>query len=438
MALVIYTLNPTTFEREVLLDDYISAIWTERYIGAGDVKLSVPATRKHINLLAPGTILELKDSEEPMLLHTREINDGMVTVTGNTLETHLNQVTKGHEWLINAAGTAYSPFRSDRHKLVDKPGIVMGLLVTRFMSRYGQSPSFMDVGALASIGENIEQIVPEKDLYDRLLEMSNTYKIGMSVKLVRGASNRLVFSTRVGIDLTRANPDKLVRFSPDIQNLANLKELNSISEYKNIVVIRPPTFIKYLEPFRLRVYVLKDAFDSLTIETYERDPVTGLYPADSISNYNNAYWDENKTTTVAYKIIPSGNPFTRREIYLEIDDIFDDMLGNSGHTPGMKIRVFQKMMKKRAIAALQEHNKINIIDGEVTPSTLYKYKRDYDLGDLVEIEGNYESIVTGRVTEYIRSSDNTGQREYPTLVAGDPISETVSVLSKVWNNSWYF
>ena len=77
-----------------------------------------------------------------------------------------------------------------------------------------------------------------------------------------------------------------------------------------------------------------------------------------------------------------------------------------------------------------------LFDGEVSQQSQYVYGRDYNLGDLVE-QQNIDGIVTNmRVTEQIFSSDNTGEKHYPTLVA----NETINAGSWLaWNNNkaWF-
>src|SRR5919112_4153427 len=79
------------FAREVVIDDFISAIWTERYIEAGEVEIVLPAVHQHLKLLAPGNLLGCGGSRELMLLETRSIEDGLVKATGKTIEAYLNE-----------------------------------------------------------------------------------------------------------------------------------------------------------------------------------------------------------------------------------------------------------------------------------------------------------------------------------------------------------
>jgi hypothetical protein len=57
----LYTLTDT-FLPDDPVDEFVSAIWTERYSTAGDVQLVVPATRRYMEQLADGRYLALRGS----------------------------------------------------------------------------------------------------------------------------------------------------------------------------------------------------------------------------------------------------------------------------------------------------------------------------------------------------------------------------------------
>jgi hypothetical protein len=65
--------------------------------------------------------------------------------------------------------------------------------------------------------------------------------------------------------------------------------------------------------------------------------------------------------------------------------------------------------------ALANHNYIRAIDGQSSPTSDYKFGVHYGLGDIIELEGLTGLISKARVTEYIRSQDKTGEKEYPTI-----------------------
>jgi hypothetical protein len=71
--------------------------------------------------------------------------------------------------------------------------------------------------------------------------------------------------------------------------------------------------------------------------------------------------------------------------------------------------------------ALLEHQQTLAVDGQVQTVSLHKFGKDYYLGDMIEIQGNDGLISIAQVIEHIRSQDQTGFKEYPTLSVIDPV-----------------
>ena len=76
----------------------------------------------------------------------------------------------------------------------------------------------------------------------------------------------------------------------------------------------------------------------------------------------------------------------------------------------------QDVLKNFMSQSLAEASETAIFDGNINPDlNPYKYGVDYNLGDIVRVAGDYGLDEFARVTEYIRTEDNTGQKAYPTL-----------------------
>jgi hypothetical protein len=72
-------------------------------------------------------------------------------------------------------------------------------------------------------------------------------------------------------------------------------------------------------------------------------------------------------------------------------------------------------LNNKAFIDLLNNPYIKIVDGEVGPIIQFQYGVHYNLGDIIEVQGNTGVINTARVTEYIRVQDETGERSYPTV-----------------------
>lgn len=58
---------------------------------------------------------------------------------------------------------------------------------------------------------------------------------------------------------------------------------------------------------------------------------------------------------------------------------------------------------------------ISSVDAQISPNINFKYRRDYNLGDRVMVQGRYGAHDKKWVTEFIRSQDSNGTQGYPTL-----------------------
>src|SRR4051812_42637353 len=86
--MLIYALDPETFDRVAVFEEYESCIWADRFIDPGDFTLVVPQIHPNTKYLKGGVILENEDAiDSPMIIGGLEVQDGTVTCTGRTLET---------------------------------------------------------------------------------------------------------------------------------------------------------------------------------------------------------------------------------------------------------------------------------------------------------------------------------------------------------------
>lgn len=348
--------------REVVIDEFISAIWTERFIEAGEVEIVLPAVHEHLKLLAPGKLLGCKGSRELMLLENRYIEEGLVRATGKTIETYFNE-------------------RVVKALVMSSPAddIMKGLV------NYMQDSDFSDflgfhnrieglrVDETTETGPVVTEDIPNGPVYDTLLKLGQKYLIGMSVlwQKIAGGDHELVFTTRKGQDLSDT-----VRFSPELDNFANVKQLLSVAGSKNVFQIKPPKWVNPDNTEGASMWSIKE--DDFTI-------------------------------------------FRDRYVLVDCSDITEDSL--SAGTEVEKMAQVYRMMEDRQWAAHRQYKKTKVVDGEVTPEGQFEYKKDYNLGDTVSVQGEFGEPIYGVITEYIRSQDETGERGYPTVAAPpDPIT----------------
>jgi hypothetical protein len=362
------------FRKQFEIDRFISAIWTERYYGDGEIELVVPATLEMVQKLPVGTFVGLVGSKEVMMIDTADSEKGQLKVTGSGLLPWLNnRFIRG------------SALHEDRYYTFTgyPAGQVMAIIVQWWCTNniflaWGSNnmgipnperfivPG-LDLGGFDMSGDPVTIAVPYGPVYDALRDIGTTYGIGMQITLewAIDTSYSLLFRTYKGLDRTVAqalNPP--VRFSPQLDTLTDIKELQSISNYKTIV--------------------------------YSFCPPNPDGLADTVAPGSSQISGPE----------PTGFDL-RAEMTFE-EDITTDMVGGDPAT-------LQNLLNSRAQKALQNARFAKAVDGQIVPLHQLRYGVDYNMGDIIEVQGNSQVVSSSRVTEYIRSQDNSGEKTYPTV-----------------------
>jgi hypothetical protein len=383
----LYTLTDQFLAKDVI-DEFVSAIWTERYSAAGDVQLLVPATSENLEKLTPGTFLALRGTKEVMLIETQSIEENLMTVVGSTLLNFLNQRMA---WFRNPdpSPEPATDKVKDHSDETRKPGEFISNVVDRMvihpltLSLNFASINFdwayetiehLVLGSVDTSGIVKRLTIPIGPLYDGIAHIAQQEGIGISLYLDSATIDTgyvLKFDTYQGRDHTTGSAYPLVRLVPDLDTLSDIKEVRSNAIYKNVVYVyyKGEVSVHYAEP-----------------------------------------------------TLPKPEGFERRVMVTDAE----------GEPVGRKITVYQGLTyrheyeyvgpeelllfrEQHAKDALANHNYIQAIDGQTSPHSDYKYGVDYGLGDIIELQGITGLISKARVTEYIRSQDKSGEREYPTI-----------------------
>jgi Siphovirus ReqiPepy6 Gp37-like protein/Galactose oxidase, central domain len=367
----IYTLD-RTFKKLDLIEEFESAIWTERYYGDGEVELVVPTTMSSFKKLSLGTLLSVIGSYEVMILETMEeidskkfrfsgitllewLNNRFIRTSSNHIDRtwNIESMTPGEIlWtMLAAACTHYSPYLTGTIDIGIPSSYLERLIIPE-----------IDLHSFDNTGDPINVGIPFGPLFDPMKDLAMKYEIGMQLLLeaeINPASPfPLGFRSYRGTDRTSDQFDNpVVRFSPDSEALINPREIQTVSTLKTTIFV-----------------FSSQADDSIT-DPGIADRSRGLSGLDM-----------------------RALEYFADEVLVDVPD--EDLV------PDLSDIAFKQLNAHRVSGA---------VDGEVIPSSQIKYGRDYFLGDLVEIKGNSDIISLARVTEYIRTRDASGGREYPTF-----------------------
>jgi hypothetical protein len=115
---------------------------------------------------------------------------------------------------------------------------------------------------------------------------------------------------------------------------------------------------------------------------------------------------------------PGATGYARRMMRVDSDIDKDQNTPPSGPTLTGLISKMQTAGRQ----ALRKQRELHITNAEVSNLSKYEYRFDYNMGDLVTIEGDYNQQEVKRVTEYAEIEDENGYSGHPTL--DSPFDET--------------
>src|SRR5687768_9195473 len=249
-----YTLDPLLRRQEVI-DQFESLIWTERYQDYGDFQIDIYSTNKSRMLLKTGTMLAMNESHRIMTVETVEDSvdaEGrkMLTAKGRSLEAilddriakeSLSDLTTSPKWTIT--DTPGNVARKIFHDIC-----VTGVLDLGDVIPFIIEGTFMPEDTIV---EPIDPITVELDpttVYTAIKDICSVWNLGFRM-LRYYDSSQLYFDIYSGSDRTTAQTVLApVVFTPELDNLQNVKELTTIEKAKNVAYVYSPAGFQKVYP----------------------------------------------------------------------------------------------------------------------------------------------------------------------------------------------
>lgn len=146
--------------------------------------------------------------------------------------------------------------------------------------------------------------------------------------------------------------------------------------------------------------VFSNDFDNIINTEYE-------YDETNISNVA-LIGGEGEGTDRKYQSIGDSEGFDRYELFVDANDI-------SSNNGEISLTDYNNLLIERGNEKIAENTFVESYTGEVETTLTYVYKKDYDLGDIVETVNEYSMEATPRIIEIIESENENGLRVVPTF-----------------------
>lgn len=381
--------DQTTWKPDILIEGWNSLIWTERFVEPGDFELRTPLVEQTMQALPLNSLLTLRESREVMLVetHTIKTNDAGVaelTVVGRTFDSILeSRILRGGYQAPTATVVQLTPAQYAACFLWNE---LVNTQSTDFLRHFSTAMRdsnipYVSVGmsdeAYAMTGNAQTWWVEEGEMASQFRDISKDTKVGVRAKRPPTAHSRLILYNGAGGML-------LGTYTEDITTLL-LEVYSGADRTVNSITKTPVVFAMNMGNLDNPQYLF------------------------SQKDYRNvAYIDSKLGAAQVYATPADANTtsLNRRVLYVDGSDVDSTDKTYEQILPALQQKARQELLN---------HNMQFLFDVAVANTDPYKYGTDYDLGDLITLNADYGISRTMRVTEFVRSQDNNGEKSYPTL-----------------------
>ena len=355
-----------------IINGYQTLEWTERFREAGEFKLKAPVSSGLREKLPPGTLVSHVDTEELMYVASNEIDTDVteeeppLVITGKSVEALLRHrivgsdietyVAFGHRLLLNIADYIMA-FDSSWDQARD---LINAHVNSNFNATDADISGFVAVSNQQHIGPNTvqERGIRKQNLHSAVLELLAVDDFG--IKSMRPNSTNadpttVEFRIHNGNDLTDS-----VRFSHALGDLERARYLWTEEGHKT---------------------------DYYCISTYYQ--------------------------------LRSNSAFVgldRKVMIVDCTDL-DSHLSDEESVEEGVVELLGDLMDIRGQQALRAQTPTTILSTDISRTTKYKFRDDYNVGDIVFVAGEYGITAPMRVMEHVEFEDELGEHGYPTLAA---------------------
>lgn len=341
----------TNFESVVVVDNFKSMIWTDRYNSYGDFEMYLSMNSDVLGYIKQDYYLWMKESGHYMIIESISIasdtEDGNhITVTGRSLESLLERrIVWGQKVLKGNL--------QDEIEILLSESIITPSIEERKIGNF-----MFKASTDAKITElTIDTQFTGDDLYSVVKSLCEENHIGFQIVL--DDNNQFIFSLYSGIDRSYAQTNNpYVVFSPSFENILNSNYYTSKVNLKNV------TFVA----------------------------------------------GEGEGASRKTAIVGSASGLNRLELFTDARDISSDT--ESGRLTETE---YNAQLKARGVKNLTEYTAKTAFEGEVEATRLFKYGKDFFIGDIVQIANEYGHEGSAYISELVMSQSEEGVSMYPTF-----------------------
>lgn len=347
------------FQGGAVVNGATSIRWTERFREASEFEIDAPLSSGLAQFLPLGTFLSHVDTKEVMIVEDHQINeekdqDPVLKITGRALQCFFENRIVGSSLGYNDPAP---------------PGLEYNL------------------AANTSLGAQVKKLIEDHVILANLADGGEELPY-------------LAIFDAVPAAAVAARVVKRQTLLEAVQDLLETGDLGLKTERQDSGIVN------------MTVHAGIDKSSGVTFEWVVGELDEAEYLFTSRKAKNVAYV---KGRYVEEFVYTGPSKWNRKVLLVDGSDL-DDYLDTTP-TGAAATTIRQKMAARGTEALEQHHNELNMAQVTISPETQFRFRRDYNIGDIVAVAGNYGAVTLRRVTEYTEVEDENGESGQPILSA---------------------
>lgn len=340
------------FNTQALLNQFESLLWVERYNSCGDFEIFTYPTPELIQYAVKNNYIWKSDSEYMMIIEELELV--------STPENGVQFIIRGRSLesildrrIIWNQTRVTSNIQTSLKRLITEA-------ITSPIDSSRRIPNFVfqDTTNEYITTTMIDKQYTGDSLLEAVMEICQDNEVGFKVTL--NENNQFVFSLYTGDDRSyKQNENPYVVFSPNYANLMNSNYYESLQGYRNVVLVA-------------------GAGEGAARKT---------------------------------RVVGNTSGLLRRELYADARDLRDTDENNNP----IPDATYYANLYKRGLEKLLENEPLEYFEGEIDTDRLFFYKKDFYMGDIVQVANEFDMEGRARIVEFISSYNTDGIKQYPTF-----------------------
>lgn len=345
----------TNFELVGIIDRYETFIWTERYSECGDFELHLLMDVRYLDLLRINYYLQINDSDRLMIIEKLEIHEH--ATGGDSLKVSGRSLEVLLDRRIIAKQITFSGKIQNGIKKILKNNLISPSDDNRKIDNF----IFEETDDPLIDTFEIDAQFDGETLYSTVKQICDLYEVGFKVRFT--ADKKFAFSIYDGVDRSYdqvINPRMI--FSPEFDNIIS-------SDY------------------------------SADVSTLRTNAIVAGEGEGS---------NRERVTVSAYD--PEVTGILRRETYVDAGSV-----SSKTDDGDLTAEQYRQLLAQKGMEELTKNIVTESFDCETVAVGQYVYRRDYNVGDVVQVETKYGILRKMRIVEVIRAQSETGYSVYPTF-----------------------